>query len=341
MADPTNREILLKRRPTGTPSPDDFDLVERPRPKPASGQILVRNIWMSVDPYMRGRMREAKSYTAPFQVGQPLEGGCVGQVVESQQKGFSVGDYVLGNLGWREYWMSDGQGVMRIDPKLAPIESFLGVLGMPGLTAYVGLLRIGGPREGETVFVSAASGAVGSLVCQIARIKGCHVVGSAGSPAKADWLRNEAGVDQAINYKEVDDLSEELRQACPSGIDIYFDNVGGDHLEAALANMNIFGRIVSCGMISQYNADSPQPGPRNLFLMIARRLRMQGFLVFDHDDMRRDFEREMSRWIAEGRIRWKETVVEGLENAPEAFIGLFQGENLGKMLVKVGPDPAV
>ncbi len=310
-----------------------------PIPEPSDGQVLVRNIYMSVDPYMRGRMVDRKSYVPPFQLGEPLSGGCIGQVVQSRVGEFQVGDLVLSMLGWREYYVSNGSRLTKIDPGTAPIQAYLGVAGMPGMTAYVGLLDIGQPNEGDTVFVSAASGAVGSVVCQIAKIKGCRVVGSAGSDEKVAWLRREAGIDAAFNYKQVQRLGAELGNHCPGGIDIYFDNVGGEHLQAALARMNLFGRVVLCGMISQYNVTEPLPGPSNLGLAIARRLTLKGFLVQDHSDRLPDFHADMAKWIAEGRIKWKETIVEGIENAPRAFIGLFKGENFGKMLVKIGPDP--
>ncbi|MGV8106459.1 MAG: NADP-dependent oxidoreductase, partial [Nitrososphaerota archaeon] len=293
-------------------------------PDPKEGEFLVRNIWMSVDPYMRGRMRETKSYISSFQLNKPLEGGSVGQVIESKNNQFKVGEYLLSNFGWREYWLSiGGSGVTKIDPNMAPIHSYLGVLGMTGLTAYIGLLKFGELKDNNdnnTVFVSAASGAVGSVACQIAKIKGCRVVGSTGSPEKVKWLLDQARIDNAFNYKEVgeDNISSELRKLCTNGIDIYFDNVGGKHLEAALDNMKVFGKIVLCGMISQYNVPpSQQSGPSNLFLAITNRLT------------------NMSKWISKEKIKWQETVVEVLENAPKAFIALFKGENIGKMLVKI------
>lgn len=339
MSETISREIHLKRRPVGIPSERDFELAEVAIPEPAAGQVLVRNLYLSVDPYMRGRMRDGSSYIGSFAIGQPLEGGCAGQVVQSNGGTFQAGDYVLGFKGWREYYVSDGSELTRIDPELAPVQSYLGIMGMPGMTAYVGLLDIGQPKEGETVFVSAAAGAVGSVACQIAKIKGCRVVGSAGSDEKVRWLQDEAGIDTAFNYKDVPDLAAELARLCPDGIDVDFENVGGAHLEAALDRMNQFGRVVLCGMISQYNATEPRSGPGNLFLAITRRLKLQGFIVSDHPDRRSQFQTDMSRWIAEGRIRWKETVLDGIENTPKAFIGLFHGDNFGKMLVRVGPDP--
>ena len=333
-----SREIHLKNRPEGVPQETDFDLIEIELPDIGEGEVLVRNIYMSVDPYMRGRMNDRKSYVPPFQLGEPLEGGCVGRVVESNKGPFQVGDYVTGMLGWREYFVSDGQGLVVVDPAIAPIQSYLGTLGMPGLTAYAGLLHIGRPKEGDTVFVSAASGAVGSTVSQIAKLKGCYVVGSAGSDEKVSWLLNEAGVDAAFNYKKVDNVIAEVGKHCPNGIDVYFENVGGVHLEAALEHMNTHGRIVMCGMISMYNATEPVPGPANLAYIIVKQLTMQGFIVIDHYDKLQQFYSEMGKWIAEGKIKWKETIVDGLNNAPNAFIGLFKGENFGKMIVKIDQD---
>jgi NADPH-dependent curcumin reductase CurA len=338
MVEITSRQIRLKHRPTGLPRESDFELVQVPLAGPGPEELLVRNIYMSVDPYMRGRMTVRDSYTPPFPLGEPLTGGCVGQVVASNNDSFQTGDYVLGMQGWRDYYLSKGAGLTRIDPSFAPLQAYLGTVGMPGLTAYVGLLDIGQPKAGETVFVSAASGAVGSVVCQIARIKGCRVVGSAGSREKVAWLMDEAGIDAAFNYREADDLVAEMGRHCPNGIDIYYENVGGKHLEAALEHMNIFGRIVVCGLISGYNATEPQPGPRNLAHVLWKRLILKGFIVSDHDDRRPQFYTDMGHWIAAGQMRWRETIVDGLENAPTAFIGLFKGENLGKMLVRISPD---
>jgi NADPH-dependent curcumin reductase CurA len=331
-----SREIRLKNRPVGLPAESDFELAEVTLPQVGEKQVLVQNIYMSVDPYMRSRMIDRKSYVPPFQIGQPLDGGCVGRVVASRNGQFQVGDFVLGMSGWRAYYISDGTGIFKIDPKVAPIQAYLGTLGMPGLTAYVGLLDIGKPKEGETVFVSAASGAVGSIVCQIAKIKGCRVVGSAGSDEKVAWLREEAGVDAAFNYKKVDNVIAEVGKQCPKGIDVYFENVGGVHLQAALEYMNTFGRLVMCGSISGYNATEPVPGPTNLSYVTSKQLTLQGFIVREHLSKLPQFYADMAKWIAEGKIKWKETIVEGLENAPRALIGLFKGDNFGKMLVRVG-----
>ncbi|MBX3011341.1 MAG: NADP-dependent oxidoreductase [Caldilineaceae bacterium] len=331
----TSREIQLKQRPVGLPSLDDFALVTVTLPEPGPGEMVVRNRYMSVDPYMRGRMNDRKSYTPPFQLNEALQGGAVGEVVASNGGKFAVGTYVLHGLGWREAFLSDGQGLTPLDPTIAPLQAFLGTVGMPGQTAYFGLLDIGQPKAGETVFVSAAAGAVGSVVCQIAKLKGCRVVGSVGSQAKVAWLQETIGIDAAFNYKSVADLKSELGKHCPQGIDIYFENVGGDHLEAALAHMNQQGRIPVCGMIAQYNATAATPAPNNLGLIIGKRLKLQGFIVSDYRARAGEFYADMQQWLAAGQIQWQETVVEGIENAPQAFLGLFTGENLGKMLVKL------
>ncbi len=334
MAAIVSREIRLKSRPVGLPAEDNFERVEVTLPELQEGEVLVQNHYMSVDPYMRGRMYDRPSYVPPFQIGQPLDGGCVGQVVQTRgNTPLQVGDYVLGRQGWREYFISDAAHLTRVDPNRVPLPAYLGAMGMPGMTAYVGLLDIGKPKEGETVFVSAAAGAVGSVVCQIAKLKGCRVVGSAGSVAKVTWLRDVAGIDAAFNYKSVTSLVDEVGRHCPDGIDIYFENVGGAHLEAALEHMNMFGRIPLCGMISQYNEASP--GPRNLTVAVRKRLTLQGFIVSDHLDRQAQFQADMAAWIQAGQIKREETIVQGLDNAPRAFIGLFTGDNLGKMLVKL------
>ncbi len=336
MAEKISREIRLKNRPAGLPSESDFELAAQKVPEVGEGQVLVQNIYMSVDPYMRSRMHDRKSYVPPFQLDQPLDGACVGRVAESKSGQFQVGDFILGRLGWREYFVADGKELLKIDPAVAPIQAYLGTVGMPGLTGYYGLLEIGKPQKGETVFISAAAGAVGSIVCQIAKLKGCYVVGSAGSDEKVSWLLEEAGVDAAFNYKKTDNIIAEVGRKCPKGIDVYYENVGGVHLEAALEHMNKFGRIVMCGMIAIYNATDPVPGPSNLAYIIGKQLTMQGFIVSDHFDKLAQFYADMGKWIAEGQIKWKETIIDGIENAPRAFIGLFKGENFGKMIVKVG-----
>lgn len=335
------REVHLKQYPNGMPSEEIFEIVKVNIPQPKEGEFLVKNLWMSVDPYMRGRMKspeESKSYISSYRLRKPLEGSCIGQIIESYNNNFKVGEFVLGNFGWRDYWISNGRDIMKVNSKIAPIQTYLGALGMPGLTAYVGLINIGKLNEGkDTVFISAASGAVGSIACQIAKIKGCHVVGSAGSDEKVEWLYDSIKLDYAFNYKTIgeNNLSSELKKGCPEGIDLYFDNVGGKHLEAALDNTKIFGRIVLCGMISQYNVTAPYVGPSNIFLAITNRIRLQGFIITDYYEMFNQFQENMSNWIKDGKIKWKETIIQGLENSPKAFIGLFKGENFGKMLIKI------
>jgi NADPH-dependent curcumin reductase CurA len=336
-----SREIRLARRPEGMPTPRDFELAETDVPSPGPGQVLVRNIYMSVDPYMRGRMVQRESYVPPFQVGEALSGGAVGQVVESSNPNFKPGDYVSNFSGWKEWFATPGGDLTRVDPGVAPIQAFLGALGMPGLTAYAGLLKVGELKDGERVFVSAASGAVGAIVCQIAKNKGCYVVGSAGSDEKCDWLTKEARCDKAINYRKAGNLTAAVKEAFPEGIDVYFENVGGAHLDAALANMRMYGRIPVCGMIAQYNETALPPGPANIIAVIPQRLTIRGFIVTDYASLTPQFLRDMSEWHRAGKMTWRETVYDGIERAPEAFIGLFKGENFGKMLVKIGPDKAI
>ncbi len=340
MSNVVSREIRLKSYPVGIPNDRDFELIETTVPEPKHGEVLVRNIYMSVDPYMRVRMTNQQSYMPSFRLGQTLEGGSVGQVVLSKNADFRTGEFVFSNRGWREHYVCDASELMKLNPSVAPIQAHLGIIGMTGLTAYVGLLEIGQLKEGDTVFISAASGSVGAAACQIAKIKGCRVIGSAGSSEKVAWLKDEVGIDESFNYRLTENIAVELGRRCPNGIDVYFDNVGGEHLEAALAHMNSFGRIVLCGMISQYNATEVAPGPRNLRVAVRKRLTLKGFIVSDHLDLQSQFYSDMARWISETKIKWKETIFEGIENAPKALIGLFQGENLGKMLVKIGPDTA-
>lgn len=334
MPNPKNRDIRLIRRPSGLPQRDDFEFVEGSIPSASKGQVQVQNLFMSVDPYMRGRMADRKSYVPPFQLGEVLQGGAVGRVVTGNDK-FAAGSYVLSQNGWREWFVSDGADLTKIDPTVAPIQAYLGALGMPGLTAYAGLTRVGGLKAEDRVFVSGAAGAVGSIAIQIARAKGCEiVVASAGSEEKCAWLK-EIGASDAINYKDAD-LDEALAQTMPGGIDLYFENVGGRHLEAALDAMRQNGRIAVCGLIDGYNAT--KAGPRNLMQVIAKRLTIRGFLVLDHFDLMNQFHADMREWIAAGKMTWRETIVNGLENAPDAFIGLFSGTNTGKMLVKLTED---
>ncbi|PSU34770.1 NADP-dependent oxidoreductase [Photobacterium lutimaris] len=329
-----SQQIHLASRPEGTPTTDNFELVTIPHQELKAGDVLVKNTWMSVDPYMRGRMIDRKSYVPPFQIGEALEGGAIGEVTESNNPDFPVGSKVSSMLGWRTHFISNGEGLTRLPETSLPDQSFLGIMGMPGMTAWTGLFRIAELKPTDTVFISAASGAVGSIACQIAKMHGCTVIGSVGSQEKADYLLS-LGVDAVINYKEATNLTQALAEAAPQGIDVYFENVGGEHLEAALNNMNDYGRIAVCGLISQYNATEPQPGPTNMSMLIIKKLTMQGFIVFDHWAHYGEFAKQMTQWITEGKIKWDETVFEGIAQAPNAFIGLFEGKNKGKMLVKL------
>jgi hypothetical protein len=332
-----NRQVLLRQRPVGAPRADDFQVVETPIPTPGDGQMLCRTIYLSLDPYMRGRMNEGRSYASPVGLGQVMVGGTVSQVVESKHPGFAPGDFVVGYDGWQAWAVSSGAGVRKLDPRLAPISTALGVLGMPGMTAYVGLLDIGRPRAGETVVVSAASGAVGSAVGQIAKIKGCRVVGVAGSAEKCGWVTRELGFDACVD-RRAPDLGAALAEVCPAGIDIYFDNVGGAVLAAVLKRINVGARIPLCGLISQYNATEPPPGP-NLAPILINRALIKGFIVTDHGDRLADFVADCTRWVREGRLKYREDVVDGLDRAPTALIGLLEGRNFGKLVVRVAPDP--
>jgi NADPH-dependent curcumin reductase CurA len=330
------REIRLVARPKGFPDEELFELAETPIPEPAEGQLLVRNAYFSVDPYMRPRMNDVRSYVAPFTLGEAMTGGAVGRVATSRHPRFAEGDWVLHGLGWREWALSDGSGVRKVDLAGAPVSTSLGVLGMPGFTAYYGLFELGRPEPGETVFVSGAAGAVGSAAGQMAKIAGCTVIGCAGSAEKVAWLR-ELGFDHPFDYRE-HSLRDAVAAASPDGIDIYFDNVGGDQLEAAIGALRTYGRIVACGSISRYNDVEPAPGPRNMFMVVTKRLRIQGYIISDHYDRFPEFLARATEWVRDGRLRYRETVVDGIENAPQAFLGLLRGENVGKMLVKVGPD---
>lgn len=336
MATLKNRDIRLARRPTGVPTLADFELAESLVPSARPGQVLVKNLYMSVDPYMRGRMADRKSYVAPFQLGEVLQGGAVGRVVTGNDQ-FAAGSYVLSHSGWREWFVSDGNDLIAVEAGAVPVQAYLGVLGLTGLTAWVGLTEIGNLKAEDRLFVSAAAGAVGSIAIQIARAKGCEIVaGSAGSGDKCAWIA-ELGA-RPINYREEPDLGDAIAQALPGGIDLYFDNVGGTHLEAALDNMRQGGRIAVCGMIEQYNNGEPAAAPRNLIEVLKKRLTMRGFLVLDHLDRRDLFLAQMREWIDEGKITWRETIAEGIERAPDALIGLFRGDNTGKMLVKLADD---
>ena len=332
----TSREVRLKSRPTGVPTADNFEVAAVTLPDPGPGEVQVRNRWMTVDPYMRGRMNDVQSYAPPFQLGEAMQGGAVGEVVTSNDPAFKSGDAVQSFFGWREAFNAPAGAVQKLDTHGLPPQAFLGVAGMPGLTAYVGLLKIAALKDGDVVFVSAAAGAVGQVVCQIAKLKGHTVIGSAGGAEKAAYLK-ELGVDHVIDYKAESDLTAALMRAAPTGIDVYFENVGGAHMEAALMAARPFGRFALCGMISQYNAaDMAQSdGVRGLMLVVGKQLRLQGFIVSSHADMQEAFIKDMSGWIASGKVKWRETVEEGIENAPTAFLKLFKGENLGKMLVRL------
>lgn len=303
---------------------------------PADGEVLVKNLYMSVDPYMRGRMRADAVYAQAYGLNEVMYGGAVGEVLESADSSLQVGDIVLNGAAWQDKFLAKANTLSKLDPfDRDQLSLYMGTLGMPGLTAYVGLFKFGEPKAGETVFVSAASGAVGANVCQIAKLKGCRVIGSVGSDAKAQWLLDECGVDAVINYKTCTDLTRALADAAPDGVDVYFENVGGDHLQAALNAMNPYGRIAACGMISSYNNAEPAPGPNNLMLIVGKKIRINGFIVSDHGDMREEFLAAMIPWIQQGKIKSRETVVEGIDNAVDAFLGLFSGDNFGKMVVKI------
>jgi NADPH-dependent curcumin reductase CurA len=330
----TSTEIRLKSRPRGMPVPSDFEVATVDVHDPGPGEVQVRNDWMSVDPYMRGRMNDARSYAAPFQLGEAMQGGAVGTVTASNAEGFAEGDIVLSFNGWREAFTAPAQTLRKLDLHGLPPQAFLGVAGMPGLTAYTGLLRIAKLKDGDVVFVSGAAGAVGSLVCQIAKAKGHIVIGSAGGPEKIEFLR-EIGVDRPIDYKAEPDLTKALLREAPEGIDVYFENVGGEHLDAALTAARPFARFALCGMIGAYNSTEAPAAPRGLMQVIGKNLRLEGFIVSFHQDLEPQFHADLSRWVAEGKIKWRETVKEGIEKAPEAFLGLFSGGNIGKMLVKL------
>ena len=330
---PKNRRILLKNRPTGAPSTTDFELAEGPLPEPRDGEVLTRTLFLSLDPYMRGRMSAAKSYAKPVGLGDVMTGGTVGEVVTSHYQGLAPGDIVVGQGGWQDYAALSGALLRKLDPSLAPVSTALGVLGMPGMTAYVGLLDIGRPRAGETVVVSAASGAVGAVVGQIAKIHGCRVVGVAGGQAKVDYVVRELGFDAAVDHR-APDLAEKLAAAAPQGVDVYFENVGGATQKAVWPLLNDFARVAVCGLIAQYNEPTPPPGPPMLDVL-RKRLTVQGFIVSDHGRRQPDFLRDVGGWVRAGKIKYREDVVDGLENAPEAFIGLLQGKNFGKLVVKV------
>lgn len=329
-----NRQILLAKRPVGVPDSSTFTIVKTDIPIPKENEVLVRSHYLSVDPYMRGRMNNIKSYAKPFQVGEPLTGDSIGEVISSNHPDFSTGELVTGTFDWADYSIVEGSELQKIPPG-APLTSHLHVTGMTGLTAYFGLLDIGKPKPGETVVVSGAAGAVGMVVGQIAKIKGCRVVGIAGSDKKIAFLKEELGFDEVINYKKVQDIAQELQTVCPNGIDIYYDNVGGKISDAAITLLNFHGRVPLCGQISMLNSENSEMGPRLFTHIVRRSILLKGFIYSDYKEHFEDGRKEIAQWLNEGKIKYKENIVEGLENAPDAFLGLFRGENLGKQMVKV------
>lgn len=335
----TNHQIRLAARPVGMPKRTDWSFTEEPVRQPGANEVLVKVLYLSLDPAMRGWMNDAKSYIAPVGLGDVMRAGAAGRVVASNHPQFTVGDYVTGHFGVQEYALSDGKGLFKADPRIAPLPVFLGTLGMPGMTAYFGLLEVGQPKPGETVVVSAAAGAVGTVVGQIAKIKGCRVVGIAGSKDKCEWIVGDLGFDAAIDYKH-EIVPMGLKKHCPNGIDVYFDNVGGEMLDWVLAKLARKARIVICGAISQYNTTSPIKGPANYLSLLVNRARMEGMVVFDYADRYRSAAQEMAGWMAQGRLKTRTDVAEGLANFPEALLRLFAGENTGKLVLKVADDTA-
>ena len=330
----TNTQVLLASRPEGWPTEQNFRIVETPVPDPMDREILVRVRWLSLDPYMRGRMNDAKSYAAKLEIGDVMIGGAVGEVVASKNDAFKVGEFLVGSFGWQEYAVTMGQGTMKVDPKRVPLSAYLGPVGMPGVTAYVGLIDIGAPKEGETVVVSAASGAVGSVVGQIAKMRGCRAVGIAGGREKCDYVTRELGFDACVDYK-AGKLEEDLRAATPKGVDVYFENVGGEVLDAVLKRLNSFARIPLCGLVSQYNETRPY-AVKGFGSLLVNRVKLEGFIVSERMPRWPEALGALGGWVAEGKLKYRETVSEGIRSAPAAFIGMLKGENLGKQLVKVG-----
>ena len=334
----TYRRVVLASRPAAEPGESDFRLEETAMPEPGANQVLVRVIYLSLDPYMRGRMRDAASYAPPVGIGAVMTGGTVGEVVASNNAAFNVGDIVEDRLGWQEYGIGGGPSMRKIDPSLAPISTANGVLGMPGMTAYCGLFEVGTPKVGETVVVSAASGAVGQVVGQLARMAGCRAVGIAGGSEKCSFVRDELGFDACIDYKAADDINAAVRAACPDGVDVYFDNVGGRISDAVALELNTWGRVVICGAISQYNAAEPELAPRLPGFFVGRRVTSRGFIVSDFAARFEPARRILGRLVTSGQLKYREDIVDGLENAPRAFIGLLRGENFGKLQIRVGPE---
>ena len=331
-----SKYVALKEYiPMGNPSLSHFDLKSETISLKNDDEVLVTNKWISVDPYMRARMTERKNYKPPFEIGKPMEGTAIGEIIESKSNNFKKGDFVLSEFGWRDNFIANSESLKKINPINVPIQTYLGPLRFTGHTAYIGLFRIAKIKQNQTILVSSAAGSVGSTVCQIAKILGCKVIASTGSDEKVEWLKKEIGVDHAFNYKKIDNLVLHFKDICPEGFDIYFDNVGGDFLEAAIFRMKNFGRIVICGRISQMNATSPGEGLKNMGHVLVKRLTIKGFLIFDHYDDYKDFENDMSNWVINKKIKWRETIVEGIENSPQAFLDLLNGKNIGKMIVKI------
>ncbi len=330
-----NHVIHLKSRPKGTPQLEDFEFVEEQKPKPKEGEILLKTKYVSVDPYLRGRMRDQESYIPPFQLNEPIESGIIAEVVASNNDHFKEGDFINGMLQWKEFQTSTGKGLNKVDPDKVSLSAYLGILGLTGLTAYISLDKIGKLKEGETLLVSGASGAVGSTVGQIGKIKGCHVVGIAGTDEKLKLMKEKFGFDKGINYKTTDDMKKAIADACPNGVDVYFDNVGGEILDAAMDNINKNGRVINCGAISLYNKTDVPTGPRYEGTMVRKTVLMQGFLVRDHATEFGPATKQLEQWLNEGKLTYEETIVEGFENIPQAFLNLFEGKNKGKMVVKV------
>ncbi len=329
----TRRSIVLRRRPTGAPHPDDFETVEDALPEPAAGQVLTRTLWLSIDPYMRGRLSAAASYAAPVEIGEVMTGESVGEVLVSADPRFAPGDFVVGSRGWQSHSLSPASHLVKLDPAGPPLSTYLGVLGMPGVTAYSGMTDIGQPRSGETVVISAASGAVGSVAGQIARRAGARVVGIAGGPEKGLYVQETLGFDACIDHRAMD-LGGEIEAACPTGIDVYFENVGGEIQAEIFARLNPFARVVMCGMVSQYNSPKPPPGP-NLMFVVRQRVLIQGLIVTDKPERFAEWRALASPWVMDGSLHYREDVVQGLENAPEALAGILTGRNFGKLLVKL------
>jgi NADPH-dependent curcumin reductase CurA len=332
-----NRQVRLRRRPSGMPSPEDFTIADTPLPEPGPGEVLLRGLYLSLDPYMRGRLSAARSYAKPVEIGAVVEGRVVGEVVRSEHPDFRPGEFAYGGYGWQLYSAVPGAQLIKLDPAQAPISTALGVLGMPGLTAYVGLAEIGRPKSGETVVVSAASGAVGAVAGQLARQAGAHIVGIAGGLDKCRYVEQELGFDSCLDHRATD-LGDALDKACPNGIDVYWENVGGAVQQAVFPRLNDFARMVMCGMVAEYNDTEPRPGP-NLMAAVRKRLRIEGFIVSDHWQRFAEYRAMAAPLLRDGRLKYREDIVEGLDNAPAAFIGLLQGRNFGKLLVRLAPDP--